>query len=299
MTWQPPEPTAWQVEFLITEIWVPLGNPQRDKSRAEALANNPKVPKECQRVIPFYTHDQLLAVRREAIEECAKKCEEMKNDGNKYLKPQSDLLTTAAAASEPVTYSSTQATTCAGCLKHKHTPLRIDAMGGYVCLTCIEQKLGSLLGEFGHPEPATQQPDVVMHCDLNTWTINNPPPKGSGDVGLYYAPAAVSEPVGEQIHVGDSPSWEDAFEAWWASPGQYCRAGGGNYEKTFAFRAWEAGHKAAPPAEAKPLTEARIEELNCISIDRVDYDIFEVEKESVIDFARAIEKAHNIGAKEQ
>jgi len=77
MTWQPPEPTAWQVEFLITEIWAPLGNPQRDKSRAEAFANNPKVPKECQRVIPFYTHDQLLAVRREAIEECAKKCEEM------------------------------------------------------------------------------------------------------------------------------------------------------------------------------------------------------------------------------
>jgi len=59
-----------------------------------------------------------------------------------------------APAQEPVTYSSTQATTCAGCFKHKHTPLRIDAMGGYVCLTCIEQKLGSLLGEFGHPEPA-------------------------------------------------------------------------------------------------------------------------------------------------
>ena len=29
-------------------------------------------------------------------------------------------------------------------------------MGGYVCLTCIDQKLGSLLGEFGYPEPAAQ-----------------------------------------------------------------------------------------------------------------------------------------------
>lgn len=53
-----------------------------------------------------------------------------------------------------LTYSSTQATNCAGCGERKHTPLRIDAMGGYVCLTCIDNKLGSLLGEFGHAEPA-------------------------------------------------------------------------------------------------------------------------------------------------
>lgn len=51
-------------------------------------------------------------------------------------------------------YASKQATTCAGCGEHKHTPLRIDAMGGYVCLTCIDQKLGTLLGEFGYPQPA-------------------------------------------------------------------------------------------------------------------------------------------------
>ncbi|WP_157497447.1 hypothetical protein [Diaphorobacter sp. J5-51] len=30
------------------------------------------------------------------------------------------------------------------------------------------------------------------------------------------------------------------FEAWWNQHGQFCRAGGGDYEKTFAFRAWEA-----------------------------------------------------------
>lgn len=64
------------------------------------------------------------------------------------------------AAGEPVvhTYASTQATNCAGCGKHKHTPLRIDAMGGYVCLTCIDNKLGSLLGEFGYPEPDDTHP---------------------------------------------------------------------------------------------------------------------------------------------
>jgi len=32
----------------------------------------------------------------------------------------------------------------------------------------------------------------------------------------------------------------ERFEAWWQTHGQYCRAGGGEYEKTFAFRAWEA-----------------------------------------------------------
>ena len=37
-------------------------------------------------------------------------------------------------------------------------------------------------------QPA-QEPDVVMHCDSHTWTTINPPPKGSGDVNLYYAPA--------------------------------------------------------------------------------------------------------------
>ena len=52
------------------------------------------------------------------------------------------------------TYSSTQATNCASCGEHKHTPLRIDAMGGYVCLTCIDKKLGGILGEFGYAPDA-------------------------------------------------------------------------------------------------------------------------------------------------
>jgi hypothetical protein len=45
-----------------------------------------------------------------------------------------------AQAGEP-TYVSSQATSCAKCGEHKHTPLRIDWMGGYVCLTCIDKEL--------------------------------------------------------------------------------------------------------------------------------------------------------------
>lgn len=69
-----------------------------------------------------------------------------------------------AALAEPVvetTYTSTQATVCAACGEHKHTPLRIDKMGGYVCLTCIDQKLGSLLGELGYPEETSAAEPVV------------------------------------------------------------------------------------------------------------------------------------------
>jgi hypothetical protein len=71
----------------------------------------------------------------------------------------------------PYTYASTQATNCAGCGEYKHTPLRIDAMGGYVCLTCIDGKLGTLLGEFGYPPRAPlteeQRRDLVKECGLD------------------------------------------------------------------------------------------------------------------------------------
>ncbi|HHP7110130.1 hypothetical protein [Pseudomonas aeruginosa] len=57
------------------------------------------------------------------------------------------------------TYASTQATNCAGCGEHKHTPLRVDWMGGYVCLTCIDEKLEELHG------------DQVQHNVLEGWKL--------------------------------------------------------------------------------------------------------------------------------
>lgn len=42
------------------------------------------------------------------------------------------------------TYASKQATNCAVCGQRKHTPLRNDEMGGYVCLTCIDRELEKL-----------------------------------------------------------------------------------------------------------------------------------------------------------
>lgn len=48
---------------------------------------------------------------------------------------------------QQLSYFSSQATGCAGCGRYKHTPLRVDAMGGYVCLTCIDETLERLLIE--------------------------------------------------------------------------------------------------------------------------------------------------------
>lgn len=75
----------------------------------------------------------------------------------------SDPCPDCNAPAPSYTYSSTQATNCAVCGKHKHTPLRIDAMGGYVCLTCIDNKLGALLGEFGYQQAAQSDLDIAAN----------------------------------------------------------------------------------------------------------------------------------------
>lgn len=41
-----------------------------------------------------------------------------------------------------------------------------------------------------------------------------------------------------------STEQDTEFEAWWQEHGQFCRAGGGDYEKTFAYRAWQAARRA-------------------------------------------------------
>ena len=56
----------------------------------------------------------------------------------------------------------------------------------------------------------------------------------------------------------------EGFEAWWEAHGQYCRAGGGEYEKTFAFSAWEA----ATAAECERIcTAIKAEDDHCADGD--------------------------------
>lgn len=61
--------------------------------------------------------------------------------------PETDTPTQTDGTTSPpeaaLTYQSSQHTLCAGCGKDKHTPLRIDWMDGYVCLTCIDKALAT------------------------------------------------------------------------------------------------------------------------------------------------------------
>lgn len=72
------------------------------------------------------------------------------------------------------TYASEQETNCAGCGKRKHTPLRVDWMGGYVCLTCIDEKLEELYealpdAQAGQvPEVITALAQAVEYLDVST-----------------------------------------------------------------------------------------------------------------------------------
>lgn len=58
-----------------------------------------------------------------------------------FTESQLDDITAAACSREGFTYYSDQKTSCAGCGRIRHTPIRNDVMGGYVCLTCIDREL--------------------------------------------------------------------------------------------------------------------------------------------------------------
>lgn len=151
----------------------------------------------------------------------------------------------------PYTYASTQATNCAGCLEYKHTPLRIDAMGGYVCLTCIDKKLGGLLGEFGYASEA--QPAPAVPAEPVAWQYRWTNPGGYDD-----QPASMFE--WKPVEPGRLQSMEDkvrellAFQA----HGNPC----------YEVRSLCVAIQAQPKAE--PLNYFRVQELS--DTYRIDYN---------------------------
>jgi len=57
------------------------------------------------------------------------------------------------------------------------------------------------------------------------------------------------------------------FEAWWTESGQFCRAGGGDYEKTFAYRAYEAATERAAKLASDLAYDAAINYANGHAVD--------------------------------
>lgn len=56
----------------------------------------------------------------------------------------------------------------------------------------------------------------------------------------------------DDIKQAPCPTEREQFEAWWEGEGQFVRAGGGNYEKTFAYQAWQAARAQAPAPHELP-----------------------------------------------
>lgn len=84
------------------------------------------------------------------------------DDLREDLKFAENQLAIEREKTEGVTYISKQHTTCASCGQDKHTPLRVDHMGGYVCLTCIDGELDRLFALTAVPvpaDPAADEPD--------------------------------------------------------------------------------------------------------------------------------------------
>lgn len=75
---------------------------------------------------------------------------------------------------------------------------------------------------------------------------------------------------------------EAPFETWWETQGQYLRAGGGQYEKTFAWHAWCAA--SSQPAQPKALTKSQREKI---------YQQWSIHNWTPEEVIQAIEAAHN------
>ena len=93
---------------------------------------------------------------------------------------------------------------------------------------------------------------------------------GAGFVG-WWRPEGMEyqQPRGEQTKIGSHRDAQEVpFEDWWEKHGQYLKAGGGQYEKTFAWHAWcEAAKKAQPQGEQEPVAWIRGSGLEMLKLE--------------------------------
>ena len=82
------------------------------------------------------------------------------------------------------------------------------------------------------------------------------------------APPAEQQPSTDALTPVPDELFAAEFSAWWEQHGQFCRAGGGDYERTFAFEAWRHLYpklmklqKVAAEQQPAPDLTALVEEL--------------------------------------
>lgn len=116
-----------------------------------------------------------------------------------------------------------------------------DWAGGYPTLFA---SIESALSTSAEPKPRGEAIDnpVIGYADsyramarqgvetVSIWSVIT-------DLERNIAPLCAEQPAPVAVVL---PGIEFSFEHWWETSGQYCRAGGGDYEKTFGYRAYEA-----------------------------------------------------------
>lgn len=78
--------------------------------------------------------------------------------------------------------------------------------------------------------PTSEPTDTYTAVDMATAAA-----QGFRDGQAAVEPAPAQDE--REAHVPDKV-FQDEFQVWWEDHGQFCRAGGGDYERTFAFQAW-------------------------------------------------------------
>ncbi len=132
-------------------------------------------------------------------------------------------------------------------------------------------------------EQAEKQEPVAWLYPATGQTFNSePPPSLKAQCRPLYTAPPQRQPEQEPVDVA-----EIAFEAWWRREGEFLRAGGGDYEKTFARHAWIEALACTAPPQRQPLT---VEQISEIEQDGAFWD-----DHTPLDFVRAIERAHGIG----
>jgi len=75
------------------------------------------------------------------------------------------------------------------------------------------------------------------------------------------------------LPVRSNAGLERSFDVWWEAHGQFHRAGGGEYEKTFAYHAWIDSAKAERQACAKVCADrAAAASLACDAVTYYEAD---------------------------
>lgn len=74
-----------------------------------------------------------------------------------------------------------------------------------------------------------------------------------------------------QAELDQQAIWADEFDQWWESEGQYHRAGGDDYCRTFAWWAW-LSREQSRQSEFDAMTEALLNQTQLLAKQKVEVD---------------------------